>query len=87
MSFGGRWGVTLRWCGYCIRLVAQREPLDHYGWCWKRGAERWDSRCALFLSVYGASDDAKPSIFLLPSCRFGWLDECKKVNVYVVENI
>ena len=48
MSFGGRCGATLRWCGYCIRLVAQREPLDHYGWCWKRGAERWDSRCALF---------------------------------------
>lgn len=42
-------------------------------------------RC--FLSVYGASDNAKPSIFLSPSCRFGWLDECKKVNVCLAENI
>ncbi|KXA43832.1 hypothetical protein HMPREF3226_00276 [Prevotella corporis] len=40
-----------------------------------------------FLSVYGASDNAKPSIFLSPSCRFGWLAECKKINACLVENI
>lgn len=84
MSFGGRCGATLRWCGYCIRLVAQREPLDHYGWCWKRGAERWDSRCALFFVRLWHTINAKPSIFLSPSYRFdGWMNVKMQMFVWL----